>query len=107
MSNEAVKALWVAIMLVSVTVLGQLSQREEEEQSDWLISYCTDSAVWAAEEARGIPLEQRTGQPDYRGIAEASCPGMRPAAPLLDLDHRSPTQLAMPDTVPFQQLVQF
>ena len=107
MSNQAAKALWVAIMLVSIAVLGQLSQREEEEQSDWLVSYCTDAAIWAAEEARGVPLEQRTGQPDYKGIAKEHCPGMRPAAPALDIDSPSPAQLAMPDTVPFQQLVQF
>lgn len=107
MSNQAAKALWVAIMLLSIAVLGQLSQREAEEQSDWLVSYCTDAAIWAAEEARGVPLEQRTGQPDYKGIAEEHCPGMRPAAPALDTDATSPAQLAMPDTVPFQQLVQF
>ena len=62
MSNQAAKALWVAIMLVSIAVLGQLSQREAEEQSEWLVSYCTDAAIWAAEEARGVPLEQQLVQ---------------------------------------------
>ncbi|WGI23662.1 hypothetical protein QEN58_09860 [Halomonas alkaliantarctica] len=107
MSNQAAKALWVAIMLISIAVLGQLYQREAEEQSDWLVSYCTDAAIWAAEEARGVPLEKRTGQPDYKGIAEEHCPGMRPSAPALETDTTSPAQLAMPETLPFQQLVQF
>ncbi|MBT2788081.1 MULTISPECIES: hypothetical protein [unclassified Halomonas] len=107
MSCQATKAVWAAFMILAVTVLGQLSQSEAEEQSDWLVSYCTDVAIWAAEEARGVPLEQRTGQPDYKGIAEESCPGMRPAAPSLNTGGNSPAQLAMPDTVPFQQLVQF
>lgn len=107
MSSQATKGLWVTIMLVSIAVLGQLSQSEAEKQTDWLVSYCTDAAIWAAEEARGVPLEQRTGQPDYKGIAEESCPGMRPAAPALDTDATSPARLAMPDTLPFQQLVQF
>lgn len=107
MSSQATKAVWAAFMILAVTALGQLSQSEAEEQSDWLVSYCTDAAIWAAEEARGVPLEKRTGQPDYKGIAEEHCPGMRPAAPALDTDATSPAQLAMPDTVPFQQLVQF
>lgn len=107
MSYQATKAVWAAFMILAVTVLGQLSQGEAEEQSDWLVSYCRDAAIWAAEEARGVPLEKRTGQPDYKGIAEEHCPGMRPAAPALDTDATSPAQLAMPDTVPFQQLVQF
>lgn len=42
-------------------------------------TYCAEVAVWAAEEARGIPPERRTGMPDYRGIAEDHCPGMRKA----------------------------
>lgn len=107
MSCQATKAVWAAFMILAVTVLGQLSQSEAEEQSDWLVSYCTDAAIWAAEEARGVPLEKRTGQPDYKGIAEEHCPGMRPAAPPLDIEATSPAQLAMPDTAPFQQLVQF
>lgn len=87
--------------------MGMLSKAESEEENEWLAKYCKDAAIWAAEEARGVPLNQRTGQPDYRGIAEESCPGMRPAVPSLDNHYRSPAQLAMPDTVPLQQLVQF
>lgn len=83
MSKQATKLLWAAFLFVALIVMGQLSKSEAQEEADWLISYCTDAAIWAAEEARGVPLNQRTGQPDYKGIAEESCPGMRPAAPAL------------------------
>lgn len=105
MSNQATKLLWAAFLFVALVVMGQLSKGEAQEQTDWLISYCTDAAIWQAEEARGVPLNQRTGQPDYRGIAEEHCPGMRPALPALD-DY-APAQYAMPSTVPVNQLVQF
>ena len=81
MSKQATKLLWAAFLFVALLVMGQLSKSEAQEEAEWLTSYCTDAAIWAAEEARGVPLNQRTGQPDYKGIAEESCPGMRPAAP--------------------------
>ncbi|MDC8443730.1 hypothetical protein JJO83_13665 [Halomonas aquamarina] len=81
MSEQATKLLWAAFLFVALIVMGQLSKGEAQEQADWLTAYCTEAAIWAAEEARGVPLNQRTGQPDYRGIAEEHCPGMRPAAP--------------------------
>lgn len=107
MSKQATKLLWAAFLFVALLVMGQLSKGEAQEQADWLISYCTDAAVWQAEEARGVPLNQRTGQPNYRGIAAEQCPGMRPARPAIDDDYRAPARLAMPDTAPVQQLVQF
>ncbi len=80
MSKQATNAAWAAFLFVALIVMGQLSKGEAQEQADWLTAYCTEAAIWAAEEARGVPLNQRTGQPDYRGIAEEHCPGMRPAA---------------------------
>ncbi|PKG49640.1 hypothetical protein [Halomonas sp. MES3-P3E] len=106
MSTKTQRALLAGAAITAVLVLGQLSQGEAKEQDDWLTTYCTDAAVWQAEEARGVPLELRTGQPDYKGIAENSCPGMRPAGPALPSDY-SPARLAMPETVPFNQFVQF
>lgn len=79
MSTQATKFLWAAALLIALLVMGQLSKGEAQEQDDWLTAYCTDAAVWAAEEARGVPINQRIGQPDYKGIAEESCPGMRGA----------------------------
>lgn len=105
MSTKTQRALLAVGAIAAVLVMGQLSKGEAREQEDWLISYCKDAAIWAAEEARGVPLNQRTGQPDYRGIAAESCPGMRPAAPALN--EYVPAQFAMPDTVPVNQLVQF
>ncbi|MEL7893470.1 hypothetical protein [Vreelandella neptunia] len=106
MSTKTQRTMLAGAAVVAVLALGQLSKGEAIEQDDWLTAYCTDAAVWAAEEARGVPLELRTGQPDYKGIAEESCPGMRPAGPALPTDV-SPARLAMPDTVPFNQFVQF
>lgn len=81
MSKQANKLIWAAFLFIALVVMGQLAKGEAQEESAWLKAYCKDAAVWAAEEARGVPLSQRTGQPDYRGIAEEHCPGMRPAAP--------------------------
>lgn len=36
--------------------------------------YCNEVAIWNAEAARGIRPERRTGQPDWRGIADEHCP---------------------------------
>jgi hypothetical protein len=111
MSTKTQRAMLAAAAVVAVLALGQLSKGEAIEQEDWLTAYCTDAAVWAAEEARGVPLELRTGQPDYKGIAEESCPSMRPAGPALPNQQESfvssPARLAMPDTVPFKHFVQF
>lgn len=106
MSTKIQRALLAGVAVAAVLALGQLSKGEAIEQEDWLVDYCTDAAVWAAEEARGVPISDRTGQPDYKGIAAGSCPGMRPAGPALPEDV-SPARLAMPETVPFNQFVQF
>lgn len=89
-------AITVAAVAIATLALGQVTQHDAERQQDWLTSYCTDAAVWAAEEARGVPLNQRTGQPDYREIAAESCPGMRPAAPALD-EYRTAPRFDMPN----------
>ncbi|MGO3058831.1 MAG: hypothetical protein ACTID3_18090 [Halomonas sp.] len=107
MSIQTSKTLWACALLGAVLTMGHLSKGEAQDQQEWLTSYCTDAAVWAAEEARGVPLNRRTGQPDYRNIAAEQCPGMRPARPAIDDDYRAPARLAMPDTAPIQQLVQF
>ncbi|MBZ5489172.1 hypothetical protein HW452_16755 [Halomonas aquamarina] len=107
MSTQLSKGLWAGALFTAVLAMGQLSKGEAQDQQEWLTSYCTDAAIWAAEEARGVPLNRRTGQPDYRGIAAEQCPGMRPAAPAIDDEHRVPARLAMPDTAPINQYVQF
>ncbi len=105
MSKQATKLLCAAFLFVALLVMGHLSKGEAQEQAAWLEDYCTSAAIWAAEEARGVPLNQRTGQPDYKGISEESCHGMRPAAPAVSrqgfLD--SSTDYAQPAV----QIVQF
>ncbi len=88
MSEQATKLLWAAFLFVALLAMGQLSKGEAQEEAEWLTAYCTDAAIWAAEEARGVPLNRRTGQPDYRGIAEEHCPGMKPAVPALTTQQR-------------------
>lgn len=41
------------------------------------IQYCSEVSIWRAEADRGIPAIDRTGHPDYRGIANQQCPGIR------------------------------
>tara|TARA_R100001039_G_scaffold28064_2_gene19435 strand:+ start:2219 stop:2536 length:318 start_codon:yes stop_codon:yes gene_type:complete len=105
MSKQATKLLWAAFLFVALLVMGQLSKSEAQEEDEWLTAYCTDAAIWAAEEARGVPLSERTGQPDYKGIAEEQCPGMRPAAPAVNRQGflYSSTDYAQPPV----QIVQF
>lgn len=81
MSTQAKKIIWALGLLSVVIAMGVLGKAESADQQEWLTAYCTDAAIWAAEEARGIPVSDRTGQPDYKGIAAESCPGMRPAGP--------------------------
>ena len=72
-------AILAVAALISATIWVAATDRDLASASHAL--YCEDAAIWAAEEARGVPLEERVGQPDYRGIADDHCPGMRPAAP--------------------------
>ncbi|MDN6321829.1 MAG: hypothetical protein L0J73_04035 [Halomonas sp.] len=62
----------VASMVLAANIDASSTERLHE-------TYCTEVAVWSAEEARGVEPNLRTGHPDYRGIAAESCPGMRPA----------------------------
>ncbi|MGP9656533.1 hypothetical protein ACT3S5_00575 [Halomonas sp. AOP31-B1-25] len=62
----------VASMVLAANIDASSTERLHE-------TYCTEVAVWAAEEARGVDPLKRTGHPDYRGIAEDACPGLRRA----------------------------
>lgn len=66
----------LGLALAVMALLGRADYAVEQRILD---TYCEDVAVWAAEAARGIRPEHRTGTPDYHGIAAAQCPGMRPA----------------------------
>ncbi|NIC05224.1 hypothetical protein [Billgrantia bachuensis] len=98
--NRSVLILLVAFLLVAMTWVTRM---DEHVASASLEQYCEDAAIWAAEEARGVPLNERAGQPDWENKAAEQCPGMRPALPAYQV--ASPS--VFPATQPQRQLVQF
>ena len=76
--NTALAITTVAALLAAIGWVTRMDAKIEQLSHQ---QYCQDAAIWAAEEARGVPLEERVGQPDHRGIAAEQCPGMRPALP--------------------------
>ena len=83
MSPSTLLTRTLAILTVAalIAAIGWVTRFDEQVASASLEQYCEDAAIWAAEDARGVPFNQRTGQPDYRGIAAEQCPGMQPAGP--------------------------
>lgn len=67
----------ITAALVALGILGRMDAQDEARAS---ALYCEGAITWAEEAARGVPPEQRIGQPDYRGIADEHCPGYRAAA---------------------------
>lgn len=76
MNRKTLIAIGLIVMGLGMVLAANLGAADKDSLYR---TYCAEVAVWAAEEARGIPPEQRTGIPDYRGIAEDHCPGLRPA----------------------------
>ncbi|KAA0014400.1 hypothetical protein F0A17_01760 [Billgrantia pellis] len=97
--NRALAILAVAALIAA---LSWVTRHDTKVASASLEQYCQDAAIWAAEEARGVPASQRTGQPDYRGIAAEQCPGMRPAG----AEFRIASPSAFPATQAQRQLAQ-
>lgn len=109
MSIQTSKTLWASGLFAAVIAMGQLSKSDAQEQQQSLMAYCEGVVIWEVEKRRGIPLANRAGHLDWNdriNVAE-QCPGMRPAGPAIDDDYRAPARLAMPETVPIQQIVQF
>lgn len=73
------RAFWIVIVAALIGGVMALHAWDADAEQAAADAYCHDVAVWLAEEARGIPPLERTGQPDYRGIAAEACPGLRPA----------------------------
>lgn len=96
-------ALAITTVAALIAAMAWVTRMDEQVASVSLEQYCRDAAIWAAEEARGVPLEERVGQPDYENKAAEQCPGMRPALPAYQV--ASPS--AFPVTQPQRQLVQF
>lgn len=76
MNKKTLSAIALMFLGLSMVLTANLGAADKESLHR---TYCAEVAVWAAEEARGIPPEHRTGMPDYRGIAAEACPGLRPA----------------------------
>ncbi|MGQ7253939.1 hypothetical protein [Vreelandella titanicae] len=108
MSISRNNTVWVVGLLAVVAALGMTAEGEAEDQERDVLAYCEGVAVFEAEKARGVPLEQRVGHRDWDDSINVpeQCPGMRPVGPALPTDV-SPARLAMPETVPFNQFVQF
>lgn len=75
--NARTLSLTVLVVIIGSMVLAASLDAADEQSLHQ--GYCTEVAVWQAEEARGIDPLQRTGHPDYRGIAAEACPGLRSA----------------------------
>ncbi len=73
------RTLSVAALLVIIASMVLAASLDAADEQSLHQGYCTEVAVWQAEEARGIDPLDRVGHPDYRGIAAEICPGMRPA----------------------------
>lgn len=73
------RTLSVAALVVIVASMVLAANIDAADEKHLHQTYCAEVAVWQAEEARGIDPLDRTGMPDYRGIAEDHCPGMRRA----------------------------
>lgn len=70
---------WAIALIAIVGAMAALGRADHETQQAQHLRYCEDVALWQAEAARGIDPHHRTGHPDYQGIAEEHCPGLRPA----------------------------
>lgn len=76
MNARTLSVAGLLVIVASMVLAANLGAADKESLHR---TYCHEVAVWAAEEARGIDPLDRTGMPDYKGIAAEVCPGMRPA----------------------------
>lgn len=85
MSVQRTNTKWALCLVAVVASMVLLAEGEAEDAQRDVLAYCEGVAVFEAEKARGVPLEQRVGHYDWDesiNVAE-QCPGMRPAGPAL------------------------
>ena len=85
MSQQRTNTVWAVALLAVIATMSLLAEGEADDKQRGVLAYCEGVAVFAAEEARGVPLANRVGHCDWDdsiNVAE-QCPGMRPAAPAL------------------------
>jgi len=56
--------------LIGLALAGQKGPELHEIQAD---QYCQDVAQWQYEQRHNVPMNQRTGTPDWRDIADTAC----------------------------------
>ncbi|MGM0858627.1 MAG: hypothetical protein ACQEW0_16330 [Pseudomonadota bacterium] len=76
MNGTMFSALAVAVLFAAFAMAGTDDYAEEERK---LMRYCERVVDYHADKAMGVPIEQRRGNRDHKGIAESDCPGMKPA----------------------------
>ena len=76
MNGKTLSALAIAVLFAAFAMAGTDSHQESERE---LMRYCERVVQFEAQAARGIPVKQRDGHRDHKGIAEEHCPGLRPA----------------------------
>jgi len=74
--KKTFSALAIAALFAAYAMASTDSRNEAERE---LMRYCERVVQFEAQAARGVPIEQRLGHEDYRGIAAEQCPGMKPA----------------------------
>jgi|AntDeeMinimDraft_6_1070357.scaffolds.fasta_scaffold01428_9 hypothetical protein len=70
---------WILALGTLIAGVAWLNAYDRDVAAASAQQYCADVALWNVEARRGIGPTQRTGHPDYRGIAAKQCPGRRPA----------------------------
>lgn len=73
------KALGMTAPVFLIAALALAGNDDHAEEERKLMRYCERVAQFEAQAARGVPIEQRQGNRDHKGIAAEQCPGMRPA----------------------------
>jgi len=76
MSSRTYGALALAAIVAAMLFAAHGDAAEAERVQ---MRYCENVVTWRVQAARGVDPLRRHGHPDYKQIAEAHCPGLRPA----------------------------
>lgn len=81
--RDASRVILIAAVLVITSLMlvawSFVDSQDHATETAAHRQYCSEVSIWRAEAARGIPAVERTGHPDYNGIADQQCMGIRPA----------------------------
>lgn len=74
-----IRTYGVVTMTVLLGAFSYASNSDYDEVEQELLRYCERVVQFEVEAVRGVPISQRNGHRDHKGIAAEHCPGMRPA----------------------------